>query len=150
MSGSAPAVRSVGGVTGRASPKGGSKTSIGRLQHLDFDPITELVLTYRKIQAEVERQEEIRDNILVELSTSGKPKAYRPEVHHALFDKLINVGEKLLRYRYGRVPENVEEGRKQAAALVINLTKKGEVYRINDDGDMPDADQQDVFEDDPA
>ena len=110
----------------------GGNRSIGRLKHLNFDPIGELVSNYRAVQKEIERQEMIRDNQIVELTTTGKTKAYRPEVHHALYDKLINIGEKLLRYGYGRVPETTVVEQKQAMPLIVNLTKKGQVYVAND------------------
>lgn len=111
---------------------GGGPKSVRRMAAVGFDPIGELVKNYRKLEAEVERQEKIRDNLIVELSTTGKPKAYRAEVHHALYDRLISVGEKLLRYKYGRVPETAIVEEKKAMPLVVNLTRKGDQYVIND------------------
>lgn len=134
------------GVTGKApSFRGGSKASVARLEFLGFDPIAELVMVYRKLQWEVERQEKIQDGEIVELNAQGKPRAYSAMIHHNLLDKLAMTAEKLLRYKYGRVPENAEEARSKVASLVINLTKKGEVYTINGDNDeMPDHEQNDL------
>ena len=93
----------------------------------------ELVKQYEAIQLLVKHQEDMRDGRRIELTVTGKPKSYRAEVHHALYDKLINIGDKLLRYGYGRVPEvNIIEERKPQA-LIVNLTKKGETYIVNED-----------------
>lgn len=110
----------------------GGPRSVRRLAALNYDPIGELVENYRKIQSEIERQEKIRDGLIVELQNNGKPRAYRAEVHHALYDKLIAIGDKLMRYGYGRVPETINIEEKKAMPLIVNLTKKGEVYVAND------------------
>lgn len=111
---------------------GGSR-SVARLRNLNFDPIKVLVDKYNELELEVERQKKIRDGWIVELTATGKPKSYRPEVHHALYDKQISIGEKLLRYAYGRVPEANTDEQKPAMPLVVNLTKKGETYVVNDE-----------------
>lgn len=128
----------------------GAKRSQLRLKHLGFDPIGELVKQYRQLELELEYQEGLRSGAIVELSAStGKAKAYRPEVHHAIYDKLIKVGEALLRYGYGRVPETTVVEEKRPMPLVVNLTKKGETYVINDNsGDMPDEEMDDDSFDD--
>lgn len=110
----------------------GSARSIGRLKHLNFDPIKELVDKYRELETEIDRQKKIRAGEIVELTATGKPKSYRAEVHHALYDKQISIGEKLLRYAYGRVPETNVDENKTVMPLIVNLTKKGETYIAND------------------
>lgn len=134
--------------TGRipSTPKymGGSKRAVARLQQLSFDPIGELVYNYRKLQSELDRQEKLRSGEIVELSATGRPRSYRPEIHHALFDKLNAISEKLLRYGYGRVPETTIIDEKQPSPLVINLTKKGEAYIVNDNPDI-DEDNDDEY-----
>ena len=110
----------------------GRKKSTARLRELDFDPIKNLVDTYKEVEAEVEYQRKMRTGEIVELSTTGKPRAYRAEVHHALLDKKIAIGDKLMRYAYGRVPENEEESKPSPPALVVQLTKEGETYVINE------------------
>jgi hypothetical protein len=112
--------------------KGGVRSQ-RRLQDLGFDPIGELVGTYRKLQEEIKHQEAIRDGVRVELTLKGTPKAYRPDIHHALYDRLTKIASELLRYGYGRVPELNAPETKPPAALVVNLTKKGEQYVVNDD-----------------
>jgi hypothetical protein len=124
----------------------GGKKSVNRLAQLRYDPIGELVANYRKLELEIERQEKIRDGVIVELTAQGKPRAYRAEVHHALFDKMIAIGDKLLRYGYGRVPETTIVEERKPQPLIVNLTKKGDVYIANDvqpDGVMPDEDFND-------
>jgi hypothetical protein len=122
-----------GRVAGTPSLFRGGIRSQKRLDTLRFDPIGELVKQYNAIEVLIQHQEDMRDGRRIELTSTGKPKAYRAEVHHALYDKLINIGDKLLRYGYGRVPEvNIVEERKPQA-LIVNLTKKGETYIVNDD-----------------
>ena len=116
----------------------GGPRSVSRLRTLSYDPIGELVANYRKLELEIERQEKIRDGLIIELTSAGKPRAYRAEIHHALYDKLINIGDKLLRYGYGRVPETINIEDRRPSPLVINLTKKGDQYIVNDD--QPDSD----------
>ena len=114
----------------------GGQKSVARLRQLQYDPIGELVANYRKLEAEVERQEKIRDGIIVELGSNGKPRAYRAEVHHAIYDKLIAIGDKLLRYGYGRVPETTIIEDRKPQPLIVNLTKKGDVYVANEQPDQ--------------
>lgn len=121
----------------------GGPRSVRRLENLRYDPIGELVANYRYIQGEIERQEKIRDGLIVELTATGKPKNYRAEVHHALLDKLIAIGDKLLRYGYGRVPETIQIEDKRSQPLIVNLTKKGDVYIANDQ-----PEQEEDLEDD--
>ena len=111
----------------------GTKRSNARLIQLRFDPIQELVEIYRKLQVEVEYQEHLRARKIVEISNAqGKERAYYAPTHHAIYDRLINIGEKLLRYAYGRVPEGEDGIRAQATSFVVNLTKKGEEDRLEE------------------
>lgn len=129
----------------------GSSTSVSKLQQLHFDPIERLVATYIKLEDEIDRQERLRSGALKELMGNGKQRSYRQEDHFALYDKLINISEKLLRYRYGRVPEGDNQDKiRKAGALVVHLTKKDGVHQINGDPshsvtiDMPDLVQVDA------
>jgi hypothetical protein len=126
-----------GGGRGAGIPKynSGSSRSVARLRNLGFDPIGELVAKYRKLEVEVEYQEKIRDGSVVALNNAGRPRAYNADTHYALYDKLINISEKLLRYNYGRVPEIQNEAPKAPTPLVINLTKKGDTYVINEEAE---------------
>ena len=109
----------------------GSKRSEKRLKELGFDPIQRLVMLYEHLTLEVAYQEALRDGRITELTPAGNPKAYKPYVHHNLFDKLANIGEKLLRYGYGRVPETLNLSNTTPKPLIINTTKKDEKYVIN-------------------
>jgi hypothetical protein len=111
----------------------GGHKSVVRLRQLQYDPIGELVEKYRKLEAELEYQEKLRSGEIVELNALGKPRSYRAEIHHALYDKLIAIGDKLMRYKYGRVPETLLVEEKKPLPLIVNLTKKGETYVVNDD-----------------
>lgn len=110
---------------------GGRKSQV-RLQQLYHDPIEELVNKYRTLQKEIGYQEKLRSREIVEMTPSGKERAYRAEVHLKLHEIQIKIASDLLRYGYGRVPElNVVET-KALPSLTVNLTKKGEQYVLND------------------
>lgn len=114
----------------------GSAKSKETLRRLSFDPIEQLVEKYRKLEAELLYQECLRDGTVIELTAAGKPRAYRAEVHMSIYDKLLAVGDKLLRYGYGRVPETNVIEHKDRMPLVVNLTKQGDTYIINDDPEV--------------
>jgi hypothetical protein len=111
--------------------------SVMRLRKLEFDPIDSLVKTYRELEKEVQIQEQMRNGDLVRLNANGRVINYRPDVHHALYDKLITIGEKLLRFGYARVPETtiIEDGDRKP--LTINLTGTDGVFKINDSERLP-------------
>ena len=111
--------------------RGGAKKSVERLRNLMYDPIGELVCTHRRLEIELLRQELIRDNEIKDLTPTGKPRAYSTMHHYSLFDRLIKINESLLRYAYGRVPENAIMEEKRPAPLVVNLNKQGTVYVAN-------------------
>jgi hypothetical protein len=129
-------------IRGNAKYFGGSQRSVARLRKLDFDPITELVNKYRQLDGELDRQIKIRNNVLVELTSTGRPKSYNPETTMSIYDKQIAIAEKLLRYNYGRVPEISEEQQRAPMPLIVNLTKKGDTYIVNNEvpDDTPDED----------
>jgi len=113
----------------------GAARSVAKLRTLQFDPISELVSQYRKLQEELTYQERLRSGAIVELNANGKPRSYRVDAHLSIYDKLREIGKELLRYGYGRVPElNVLEQR-APMPLIVNLTKKGEVFTINDNSE---------------
>lgn len=118
----------------------GSVKSKKRLAQLNFDPIEELVITYEKLRGELEYYEAWRDGAVEVLTTQGKPRAWPADVHMSVFDRLIAIGDKLLRYGYGRVPETQIVDDKRRTPMVINLTKKGQSVTINkpDEGEADD------------
>lgn len=63
----------------------GSQRSIIKLAELGYDPLEAMVQLHDELRIELEHADE-----------TARPK---------LYDQLINVAEKLLRYGYGRVPE---------------------------------------------
>ena len=127
-----------GRVLGKPIYTNGGKRSVARLKYLGYDPIGELVTKYKELESELDRQKRIRNNEIVELTASGRPRSFNPETMMSIFDKQIAIAEKLLRYGYGRVPEtNVDEA-KPAMPLVVNLTKKGDTYVANDTTDEGD------------
>lgn len=136
-----------GGSAARTNFKSGSKRSISRLDDLQFDPIRELVEKYRKLEGELEYQEKVRSNEIVPLTATGKIRWYNPETHMGIYDKLLNTGDKLLRYYYGRVPETIQIEEKQAMPLVVNLTKEGDVYTIGSElfTEIDDDENQELY-----
>jgi hypothetical protein len=126
------------------SYKGGSVRSVATLNNLRFDPIVELVDNYRKLQTELHWHEQLRSGELIALLPSGKPRAYNADAHMKTYDKLLEVGRELLRYGYGRVPENGVEGNDKPPSIVINLTSSDaefkSVYEKIDDNTPSDSD----------
>jgi len=110
----------------------GAKRSQKRLEVLNFDPIGTLVDQYRKLEEELVYCEKVRDGIIVPLNpATGKVRPYNAKLHMDIYDRLIKIGEALLRYGYGRVPETNVMETKRPMPLVVNLTKKGEIYQLN-------------------
>ena len=110
--------------------RAGTKRSVMRLNSLGFDPINELVKQYRKLELELQRQEAIRDGTVIEYLSTGKPRSYRPEVHHNIYNMLIVIGDKLLRYGYGRVPEIESLEERKPQPLIVNLSQEGDTFKL--------------------
>lgn len=121
-----------GRVRGISPYRSGTPRSVGRLKQLDYDPIGELVKKYNELEKEIQYQNQRRSGAIVELLPSGKPRPYSYEHHMALYDRQLRVGEVLLRYGYGRVPEIVEVKEHKIDPLIIKLSKEGDTYVIND------------------
>ena len=113
----------------------GGELSRVRLATLKFDPIGEAVETYRKLQEAIRYQEAIRDGDVIELRLDGKPKAFSLQLYLGLIDRMQRTQELLIRYGYGRVPETLNVQTNAPPSLVVNLTKKGETYKINESDD---------------
>ncbi len=125
-------------------PRNGAASSKARLSELRFDPIYELVMKFRQLEAELEYHEKWRNNEIVVLTSTGKTRNYNVEVHMNLYDKLTSISEKLLRYYYGRVPETDTGNAVERASLVINLSTTGDTYTIGDTVDEYDDNLVDV------
>lgn len=106
----------------------GSARSKERLDELQYDPIGELVATYDEICKMIEREIKLRDGDLVVLDKNGKAKNWYPDNLDKLLEKRIRISEALLRYGYGRVPENIPTNEDVIPPLIIQTTKKGEIY----------------------
>jgi len=110
----------------------GSIRSQKRLNALKFDPIGELVKQYRNLEEVVAFWVRIRDGVQVELTQKGRVKAYNAKAHMDAHNALINIGEKLLRYNYGRVPEVNEVQITQPTPMFVQLTDQcTDVVTIN-------------------
>ena len=146
---------SVRPVLKRQKLRAGTTRAQAKLRALNCDPMEIMVWTVERLKGEVIRHEKIRSKELVELLESGKPRNYSNDLHLQTLDKLGNLTEKLLRYNYGRAPENVPTGGdKPKLGLTVNLTKKGEVYKAGshatdtgEDDDFDDLDDVDVIVD---
>lgn len=111
------------------------KRTLGRIDastkmiQLGYDPLGALIKQHNDITAELERQEKIRIGEIVELRQDGKPKAFNMDNVFRLRDQLILIGDKLLRYGYGRVPENDGAPQSAPSALVVILNKDDAQFR---------------------
>jgi hypothetical protein len=123
----------------------GSARSKERLRELGFDPIGELVETYEQILELIQYEYDLRDGIVVRLTKAGAERVWYPDMLDKLMDKKLRVAEQLLRYGYGRVPETVNVMEKKPMPLIINTTKKGEVYHAGSANYMDDDENQDDY-----
>lgn len=124
-----------------ASGKGSSGLSASqrRLAALNFDPMQQMVDTYRRLEGEITYQEGLRDGSIVELNAKGNAKAFYPDHLYALYDKLANISDKLLRYGYGRVSETTILATDSKSPLVINLSG-GRKKVVNASPEVPEDD----------
>jgi len=112
----------------------GSTRSQQRLNQLKHDPILKLVKAYWKLEAELKRQEDLRDAPeVIALDENGKrvkaPKnRYSPDVHMRCYEQMIKVNESLMRYGYGRVPEASSGLETPISPLTIELTSRNGVF----------------------
>ena len=107
----------------------GSKRAVARLGFLGFDPIGELVKSYNYLTMEIQRQESLRNCTIVEMHpVTGKIIYYNFEQHLRLIEARIRIAIELLRYMYGRVPEN---GLPQSTNhLPIQIISNGDVIDV--------------------
>ena len=112
-----------GGPSGRLS----KNKSERRLQELNFDPMQQVVDTYKKLEAELAWWEGIRDGSVVDIIGIGpkgeeRTRKYSFDAHMRIFEQLLNVGDRLMRYAYGRVPETQITENRGRTPFVINLS----------------------------
>ena len=129
-------------VGGSARYFDGGKRSIAVLKANNFDPITELVNTYKHLLSELQFWEDVRSGRKIPLDGNGKPLRYNADAHVALLNLKATIGDKLLRYGYGRVPEHVEPP-KVTQPLIINLGGTDGTFSINEplEGEIEDEEE---------
>jgi len=115
--------------------QGGGVRSVNVLRMLRFDPIEELVEQYRRLEKELLWHEQVRSCEVVPLNSEGKVRNYSADAHMRVYERMQSIASELMRYGYGRVPETLDVNLNRPAKLVVNLTKKGEVFTINDNSD---------------
>jgi hypothetical protein len=106
----------------------GSQRSVRQLKRLKFDPIEKLVQEYNSLDREDRYWTSVRNEIespSIKLNANGQ-KQRRPKysaVAHANIKALKqNIATQLLRYGYGRVPENENMEGKEKPHFSITLT----------------------------
>lgn len=104
--------------------------SVNTLRRLGFDPIRKLVRRHEEIEEEVVYQRKLRSGEVVELTSSGKPRAFRAEILLALYQQLINIEKELLVYGYSKVPNDDNE-KPALPPMVMNLHKTNQTFLVN-------------------
>ncbi|MDH5182251.1 MAG: hypothetical protein OEX12_00040 [Gammaproteobacteria bacterium] len=103
-----------------------SRRSRARLEELDFDPLEKQVMLYRRLVKEDEWWENLKAGTsVVDVDADGKKKKtlrYSGIAHAAILAQMQKIGNDLMRYGYGRVPENVGSGLEAPPPLQIGLT----------------------------
>ena len=102
--------------------RAGSIKSQDRLNELQFDPMLEMILLYRKLQEEDRVMCQIRDGSTVFYNDDGRVIRYSAHAHVALQANMQKITADLLRYGYGRVPETITVDEQVTGGLIINLT----------------------------
>jgi hypothetical protein len=69
----------------------------------------------------------------VPLKPDGEIRHYSVDAHMRVYEQMQGIAKELLRYGYGRVPETLDLNINRPSKLVINLTKKGETFEINNE-----------------
>ena len=110
----------------------GGKRSIAVLKTRGFDPINALVDQYETLRKELIYHDKVRDGKIIPLTATGKERRYDSEAHMAVFNLLVQIGDKLLRYGYGRVPEGNVEGPVKPSTLVIKLNREGDEFVVGE------------------
>lgn len=122
----------------------GGARARSRLRQLEYDPLDALVKRHKQLEQELEMQEQLRDGKAVRLRQDGKPKAFVFEQYLGVQRELISIAEKLLRYKYGRVPETETPGSNGVKPqMLVRLNAKGDVFEIGNA-----MEQEPDFEDD--
>jgi hypothetical protein len=113
------------------------------LNDMGFDPLRKLVEKYEELEEESDYQKKLRSGEVTQFNAQGKVVSFYADNLNTIHDKQIKIAETLLRYKYARVPETqvIEGGEtKGNSSLIINLTKKGDQYRLNQGSiDQPDS-----------
>ena len=106
----------------------GASRSIAKLTKLGFDPMEELVATYRSLVKEVLRWEALRDGNVRDILPDGSTKKYSHIAHSKCYEQMINVCNILMRYNYGRVPDEViEPDEDELPPIVIQLRSTNDI-----------------------
>jgi hypothetical protein len=106
-----------------------SKKAISKLASLGFDPLEEMVKCHRNITEQIARQkyfQKLQDEGLK--ATGGKFSGMMLATLLAAEEKLLND---VLPYAYSKVPIDNSVTDPDLPPLIVNLTKKGDVYEIN-------------------
>ena len=124
--------------------QGGGKRSQAVLKNLGFDPIGKLIERYEELSNEIAFWKGIRNGTVVQvINTEGKTRYYDSDAHMQAEKMLVDIGDKLLRYGYGRVPETLNVNDNRPPSLIVNLTREGEhQHFINEQPDYLEHDDE--------
>jgi len=105
------------------------------MEFYGYDPVAELLRTLVRLEKELEFYDNWRAGKIQPLTASGRHKTYNQEVHMNLYDKVITVHDKLLRYGYSRVPEGVINQPMKAKPLQIVMHDDNKTFTIEEEND---------------
>lgn len=100
------------------NPRAG--TAREKLESLGFDPLEELVTTYKRLNTEVALQEGIRDQSIVLLRPDGKATRYNERNHIAALSEQVKLGSNLAEYMYKKAHQETVSD-KPLVPITINL-----------------------------
>jgi len=87
------------------------KTARQRLMELEFDPLDELVDTYKALNDEAQIQDGIRSGELVMMRPDGKARAYNSAQHMQALSEKAKVASTLTEYMYKKAAQEQTDER---------------------------------------
>lgn len=98
-----------------------ARTAKQMLEMLEFDPIVELVKSQRRMAAEAELFEDMRNNKVVLLKADGSTRPYSFHYHHTAITESARMSKELLDYAYKKAAQE-DAGGGQVIPFEIHVT----------------------------
>ncbi len=96
-----------------------------------FDSLGDLIDVSRKLNSEIQYQEDLRSGRIKELRLDGKERAFRAENLLGAYGLKIQATRELIKYQYSKAPEKEETPKGTQKKFTIELTRgEDDVFEI--------------------